>query len=212
MELRQKSPKICSIYYEVCRMKIIGLTGSIASGKTTLANLFRQAGIFVFDADAIVHHLYQNQAKQDIRRFCKDCFVDESIDRNILWQFVKDDDAKLKQLEAIIHPLVREQKNQFLKSCAQQGAKFVVLDIPLLFETNQFYDVDVVILVHTQPKIQKQRALKRGLSEDKYDQLLAKQISSHIKSKRSHFIIDNSFNESLTKKQFDAILHCLSIF
>lgn len=174
-------------------MIILGLTGSIGMGKSTAADLFRAAGIPVHDADATVHELMQSKgaAFTEIAQEFPEAIIDGEINRQILGQIVFADAQKLKILEAILHPKVRAKTDEFLARCAAEKHEIVVLDIPLLYETNAEKRVDVVLVVTASPEIQKQRVLARPhMNEEKFNRILQQQLSDAEKRKRADFIIE----------------------
>src|SRR3954470_14939697 len=140
-------------------MFILGLTGSIGMGKSTTANFFRQAGVPVHDSDAVVHRLYQGEAVGPVEAAFPGVAVDGGIDRaRLSAQIVGRPDA-IKQLESIVHPLVRVVTQRFITDHAARGARVIVLDIPLLFETGGEKNVDAVVVVSAPAEVQRARVL-----------------------------------------------------
>ncbi|WP_342394806.1 dephospho-CoA kinase [Rhodoblastus sp.] len=177
-------------FFEGRRMLIVGLTGSIGTGKSTTAALFRQCGTPVFDADKCVHHLYDGLALEVLGKRFPEALVGERIDRNILAGIVRDKPAALKELEAIVHPLVYRRRDEFLAAHRQAGAHAVLLDIPLLFETGASRSVDLIIVVSAPMALQRQRVLARpGMTEQKFDSLAKAQLPDEEKRKQAHFTI-----------------------
>ena len=173
-------------------MFIIGLTGSIAMGKSTTARLFAEAGAPVHDADAAVHRLYEGPAVAAIEAVFPGTIRGGKVDRAALGQRVLGDAAALKRLEAIVHPLVRESETRFLSEAEAAGAKTVVLDIPLLFETGGEKRVDAVVVVSAPAEIQRQRVLERGVSLERLEAVLARQVPDAEKRRRADFVVDSS--------------------
>jgi len=173
-------------------MFIIGLTGSIAMGKTTTARLFTEESVPVHDADAAVHELYEGEAVAAIEAAFPGVIRDGKVDRAALGQRVLGDPAALQRLEAIVHPLVREAEQRFLEAAEAAGAKVVVLDIPLLLETASANRVDAVVVVSAPAAIQRARVLERGVSAERFEALLARQMPDDEKRQRADFVVDSS--------------------
>jgi len=173
-------------------MFIIGLTGSIAMGKTTTARLFAEEGVPVHDADAAVHELYEGEAVAAIEAAFPGVIKGGKIDRTALGERVLGDPPALQRLEAIVHPLVREAEQRFLKAAEAAGAKVVVLDIPLLLETASANRVDAVVVVSAPAAIQRARVLERGVSAERFEALLARQMPDDEKRRRADFVVDSS--------------------
>ena len=189
-------------------MIIIGLTGSIGMGKTETAKIFNSLKIPVYDADASVHKIYESGnigalAIKDI--FPEAISADGSVDREILGSIVVGNKTNIKKLEEIIHPLLKEDRIDFFKKNINE--EIVVLDIPLLLETNGESQVDYVVVVSTSENIQKQRVLKRSnMTEDKFEKILLSQMPNDIKCQKADFIIDTSISIDDAKKQVLNIL------
>jgi len=185
---------------------IVGLTGSIATGKSEVARLLRERGIPLFDADAAVHELYrQPQVIAAVGKLFPAAIDAACIDRNRLAGEVAGNPDKLARLESLVHPLVREQRMKFLSQW--KSAPLVVLDIPLLYETGGEKDVDAVIVVITKPELQRQRALSRpGMSAGKLDFILARQMPMAEKAARADFVIDNSGSLEDLAREVDRLL------
>lgn len=171
-------------------MIIIGLTGSIGMGKTTTADLFRQAGLPVFDADATVHELYTGPLASEIEAAFPGVTVDKRVDRARLAKCLAGDADAFQKLEAIVHPAVRQAEASFLQQARTAGAPAVVLDIPLLFETGRQNDVDKVVVVSAPADVQRARVLARpGMTPEKFEALLARQLPDAEKRARAHFVV-----------------------
>lgn len=193
-------------------MYLIGLTGSIGMGKSATAQLFNEAGVPVYDADAAVHALYQKggAAVAPIGELVPQAIVDGAVDRNILGQHVLQDGDKLKQLEAIVHPLAGQSQFDFLAAAMADKAQIVVLDIPLLFETGSDGFVDCVVVVSAPFDVQRQRVLARhGMDEARFNDILAKQTPDAEKRRRADFIVDSSISIEDARTQVHAILTAL---
>lgn len=192
-------------------MIVLGLTGSIGMGKSVTARLFAEAGVPVHDADATVHRLYENEAVPLIEAAFPGTTSDGKVDRTKLAARVLGDDAAIKRLERIVHPLVREAEQRFLAEAEARGAPIVVLDIPLLFETGGEKRVEAVVVVTAPPDLQRARALERpGMTEAKLDAILAKQMPDSEKRARAHFIVDSSGGIDSARDQVRGILQAVA--
>jgi dephospho-CoA kinase len=190
---------------------VIGLTGSIGMGKSTTARFFAEAGVPVHDADSAVHRLYAGDAAPIIEAEFPGVSNAEGIDRAKLAKRVLDDPEALRRLEGIIHPLVRREEVQFLDEAERAGAHIAVLDIPLLFETGADRRVDAVVVVTAPAEMQRARALGRiGMTEDKFQALLAKQMPDAEKRRRADFVVDTSKGFDFAREQVHAILRAAS--
>jgi dephospho-CoA kinase len=192
-------------------MFILGLTGSIGMGKSTTARFFADAGVPVHDSDAVVHRLYEGEAVAPVEAAFPGTAVDGKIDRTRLsGKLVGDPDA-IRRLEAIVHPLVRAATQQFLDEQAGRGARVVVLDIPLLFETGGERRVDAVVVVSAPAEVQRERVLGRpGMTADRLDALLARQMSDAEKRARAHFVVDSSRSFDSARAQVHGILRAIA--
>ena len=170
----------------------LGLTGSIGMGKTETAKMFVRLGIPVFDADAAVHSLYEagGAAVGPVEKELPGVTVEGAIDRQRLGQRVLSDPAAIARLEAIVHPLVGQARQQFLQNAARDGADLVVLDIPLLFETGGEGAVDKILVVSAPADVQRRRVLERdGMTPEKLDAILAKQMPDEEKRRRADYVV-----------------------
>ena len=192
-------------------MFVLGLTGSIGMGKSTVAAMFRAEGIPVHDADAVVHELYRGEAAPAIEAAFPGTTRDCAVDRNLLAAVVLDDPAALARLEAIMHPLVAASRDAFLTEAEKNGARLVVLDIPLLFETGGDRWVDAVVLVTAPDAVQKERVSRRpGMTPERLAAILARQRPDAEKRACAHFIIDTGGEFAATARQVRAILRALA--
>jgi len=160
-------------------MKIIGLTGGIAMGKSTAAAMLRRLQVPVHDSDAAVHQLYAKggAAVPLIGQAFPSAIRDGAVDRAALRETVLDKPEALKQLEALIHPLARQHSQVWLQRQRMRRTRLVVLDIPLLFETGRDREVDDIWVVNCPPFVQRQRALARpGMDADKLAAILKRQV------------------------------------
>ena len=191
-------------------MIIIGLTGSIGMGKTTTADLFRQAGLPVFDADATVHALYQGPLAADIEATFPGTTTGGRVDRARLAERLSSDGDAFRRLEAIVHPAVRRAEADFLARSRAAGAPAVVLDIPLLFETGRQGDVDKTVVVSAPAEVQRTRVLSRpGMTEEKFHALLARQMPDAEKRARADFVIPSGDGIAAAKASVEAFLRQL---
>jgi dephospho-CoA kinase len=190
---------------------VIGLTGSIGMGKTATARLFAEAGAPVHDADATVHRLYAGEAASLVEAAFPGVSTAAGIDRGELAKRVVGDAAALKRLEAIVHPLVRREEVRFLDEAERAGAAVAVLDIPLLFETGSERRVDAVVVVTAPPDMQRARAFARpGMTEEKFQGLLGKQLPDAEKRRHADFVVDTSKGFDFARAQVHAILQAAS--
>jgi dephospho-CoA kinase len=174
-------------------MIVLGLTGSIGMGKSTTAKLFAEAGVPVYDADATVHQIYEGEAAPAIEAAFPGTTVDGKVDRTKLSARVVHDPAAMKQLETLVHPMLRAHHQKFLDDAERSGASVAVVDVPLLFETGGEKRVDAVVVVTTSPEIQRARILARdNMTAEKLDHILARQMPDAEKRKRADFIVDTS--------------------
>ncbi|MEH2559536.1 dephospho-CoA kinase [Bradyrhizobium algeriense] len=174
-------------------MRILGLTGSIGMGKSTTAKLFAEAGVPVYDADAAVHKIYEGEAAPAIEAAFPGTTVNGKVDRAKLSAKVVHDQAAIKQLEQIVHPMLGASRKKFLDEAEASGAPVVVMDIPLLFETGGEKRVDAVVVVSTDPATQRERILARGtMTSEALDGILARQLPDAEKRKRADFVVDTS--------------------
>lgn len=172
-------------------MKIIGLTGSIAMGKSVAAKMFRRLGVPVRDSDATIHRLLAKGGAgvAPVARLFPDAIVDGAVDRRKLGAKVFADPAALAHLEAILHPLARQDMKAFLDRHRRQHTKRVVLDVPLLYETGIDAICDLVVVVSASPAIQRQRALSRpGMTDEKLAGILARQMPDSEKRRRADIV------------------------
>lgn len=190
---------------------VLGLTGSIGMGKSTTAEMLRRAGLPVYDADATVHRLYAGPAASSIEAAFPGSVEDGVVNRARLGAMVLGDPARLRQLEAIVHPLVRREEERFLADQAAAGAPIVVLDIPLLYETGGEARCDAVLLVTATPETQRDRVLARpGMNPEKFAALLAQQMPDAEKRRRAQFHVDTGQGLAAAEHQVRAILQALS--
>jgi dephospho-CoA kinase len=188
-------------------MFILGLTGSLAMGKSATAKMFAEEGVPVHDADAAVHRLYDGEAVAAIEAAFPGVASAGRIDRARLGKRVLGDKAAIKKLEQIVHPLVRRAEEQFLAAAERDGAPVAVLDIPLLFETGGERRCDAVVVVSAPADTQRARAFERpGMSEEKFAAILGQQIPDAEKRARADFVVDTSGGFDAARAQVREIL------
>jgi dephospho-CoA kinase len=188
---------------------ILGLTGSIGMGKSTTARLLAEEGAPVYDSDAAVHALYVKggAAVEAVAKEFPAALRDGAIDRAALGPAVLGEPGAMKRLEAIVHPLVRAEQAKFLRQHHAAGAPLVVLDIPLLFETEADKLVDAVIVVTAPADVQRERALAReGMDERKFAHILAKQMPDAEKRERADFLVNTGLGLEEARAQIRAVL------
>lgn len=188
-------------------MIVLGLTGSIGMGKSTTARFFREAGVPVHDSDEAVHRLYAGKAAPLIEAAFPGTVKDGVVDRALLGAHILGDAAALKTVERIVHPLVRADADAFLAEHRAAGRKLVVLDIPLLFETGGEGRVDRIVVVSAPADIQRERVLARpGMSVEKFEAILAKQVPDAEKRKRADFVVESGGGLEAARAAVEAIV------
>jgi dephospho-CoA kinase len=189
-------------------MIVAGLTGSIAMGKSETAKMLAARGIPVFDSDAAVHDMYAagGEAVEPLRALVQEAIGGDGVDRRKLASLVQADPALLKRIEAIVHPLVRARQATFLADAARH-AELAVLDIPLLFETGREKEVDVVIVVSADQEQQRKRALTRpGMTTEKLDFILSRQVPDAVKRAKADYVIDTSVSLADTARHVERLI------
>ena len=194
-------------------MFVLGLTGSIAMGKSTAAHAFRCLGVPVFDADEAVHRLFapSGAAVAPVAAVFPGCLdARGGIDRTALGRLVFGDAAALERLEAIVHPLVRAAERAFLERAAAARRPLVVLDIPLLYETGGEHLVDAVAVVSAPAFVQAQRALRRsGMSADRLAAIRRRQLPDVEKRRRADFVIPTGLDRRHSLCTIVRIVDCV---
>ncbi len=192
-------------------MIVIGLTGSIGMGKTTTAKLFAGEGVPVLDSDEVVHGLYRSEAVPLIEAAFPGTTVSGVVDRQKLGDVLRENPANFGRLEEIVHPLVRKRQEAFLAAARKDDRQFALLDIPLLFETGAESRVDKVVVVSCAPEIQRERVLSRpGMTEEKFEMILARQTPDAEKRRRADFIVDSRSGVEAARDQVREILQKLA--
>ncbi len=205
-------------------MKIIGLTGGIAAGKNFVAEIFKQNGAAIFDADKEVHNLLESDGSiiHQVKKYFPHSFVEKKIDRKILGKIVFDDVKKLEILERILHPQVRKKYEEFLLDAKKQNKKLVVLNIPLLLE-KQGYKCDKVVAVIAAKSVQRKRFLARAKKsdnknflrnksflEEKFAKIHARQMSNSARKDMADFVVDSGLSKLNTISQVQKIFAAIS--
>ncbi|GAN98287.1 dephospho-CoA kinase [Komagataeibacter xylinus NBRC 13693] len=193
-------------------MRVLGLTGGIGMGKSTTAALLKRAGMRVFDADAAVAALQapHGAALPAIGRLVPGSVHDDVLDRAVLRQAALSDPVVMRGLEGIIHPLVRRARQRFLARARRDGCRWVVLDVPLLFETGTDRICDRVVVVSAPASIQRQRVLRRGrMTPAQIDAVIARQMPDAERRRRADVIIETGLSRHETVRQVRRLLYAL---
>jgi dephospho-CoA kinase len=191
-------------------MLVLGLTGSIAMGKSHAARIFGAFGVPVFDADAEVHALMApggDAVDAIVRDFPDVQGPGGGVDRKALGRAVFGDAEALRRLERVLHPRVRAREQRFLALACRQQRKLVVLDVPLLLETGGERRCDRVVVVSAAAFLQRQRALARpGMTSERLAAVRGQQMSEALKRRRADFVIHSGLDRGQTVRQIGAIL------
>ena len=170
-----------------------GLTGSIGMGKSTTAQMFRDLDVPVYDSDATVHALYSGRAAAPIEADFPGTTRNGEVDRTELSKYVVGNETAMKKLEAIVHPLVREEELKFRQTAIDAGEPLAILDIPLLFETGGEKRVDGIVVVTAPADVQRERVLARdGMTEEKFEAILQRQVPDAEKRSKADYVVDTS--------------------
>jgi dephospho-CoA kinase len=179
---------------------VVGLTGSIAMGKSTVAAMFAELGVPTFNADDAVREFYAGGDAKSIEAAFPGVMVEGKIDRERLGARVLGDADALQRLESLVHPAVAKARARFLERAAAEGRRMAIVDVPLLIETGGHSEVDLVVVVSAPDSVQRARALARpGMTEAKLEAILSRQASDTEKRRRAHFIIDTRGAHDLTR-------------
>jgi dephospho-CoA kinase len=188
-------------------MIVAGLTGSIGMGKSTAAKYLRGKGVPVLDADHIVHELYTGEAVPLIEAVFPGTTSGGAVDRQRLAQKVLASEEALKKLEALVHPLVRHTEWRLLLAEQDKGAELVIVEVPLLFETEAHALYDAVIVVSAPADIQRERiAARPGMTPEKIEAIIARQWPDALKRERADFVVDTGVPLEDTYRQIDAVV------
>jgi dephospho-CoA kinase len=195
-------------------MKILGLTGSVGMGKSTAAAMLRRMGVPVYDADAAVHRLMRKGgiAVARVAAAFPGVAKNGAVDRGTLGKRVFGDDAAMKRLEAIIHPLVRQDENRFLGDMRRRRAKLVVMDVPLLFESGRQRRYDATMVVTAPKFLQRARVLARpGMTKATLAAIKARQMSDAEKRRRADYIVPSGLGRALTWRRLRQVLQSFAV-
>ncbi len=195
-------------------MIILGLTGSIASGKSTVLAMCAKLGAATFDADKAVHRLLAQDS--EVATLIAKAFPElpsvMPVDRKALGALVFNSPARLAELEAILHPRVRQMESLCLRKARHEGRRIAVCDIPLLFETGDQKRFDAVISVIAPQEMQQQRALARaGMTPERYQRILARQTPNHLKRIHSDFVIHSGLGKAVSMRELKTIFAKLQV-
>ena len=186
----------------------LGLTGSIGMGKSTTAQMFAELGIPVWDADAAVHKLYSTggAAVSAIQEMYPEAVENGEVSRPALKSLILSNENVLGELESIVHPLVETDRQNFIET---SDSDIVLLDIPLLFETNGDKHLDAIACVNIDAETQRERVLQRGtMTEEQFEQILNKQLPNDVKCSQSDFVIQTD-NLDHAKEQVAHIIELI---
>ncbi len=174
-------------------MLVIGLTGSIGTGKTTASTYLASRGVPVWNADEVVHDLYRGTTALIIENAFPGVVQNGEVDRQLLVRHLISFPQAIEDLEAIIHPLVEHDRARFIEEHRKKGSQIIVLDIPLLFEKSLQDRVDLSLLIAASPVVQRSRVLARPrMSVEKFNILRARQMDQDKKRQKADMIIENS--------------------
>lgn len=187
-------------------MILVGLTGSIGMGKSTAAQMFASLELPVHSADDTVHRLYSGRAAPMVEVLFPGTVENGTVDRAKLSARVLNDEASIKALEALIHPLVREEEEAFLEQAKANGAPAAILDIPLLFETGRDAQMDEIVVVSAPFEVQKTRVLARpNMTEEKFQAILARQVPDAEKRARATHVVETDGPVEATRERLREI-------
>lgn len=189
----------------------LGLTGSIGTGKSTTAAIFREFGIPVHDADAAVHKLYSGEAIAPVGREFPGAIRDGVVDRKALGAILAGSPERFVILERIVHPLVHGLERDAIAAARQAGKRLIVLDIPLLFESHAEGRCDGVLVTRVDTKEQFRRVMARpGMNEALFHAILARQMPMEAKCRRAHAILDTGFGIEAAREEVASLLRALA--
>lgn len=193
-------------------IKILGLTGSIGMGKSTVGKMFEQLDIPVYNVDAEIHKLYMpgGGAVAPIAAEFPDAVVDGRVERPILSKLVVGNEEAIKRLEKIVHPLVGQDRSTFISNAEEKGHTLVVIDVPLIFETKGEKNFHKIIVVSAPAEVQRARVLARDdMSVEKFEAILGRQLPDTEKRKRADYVIDTNCSEEDTFAQVKKLVTTL---
>lgn len=192
-------------------MKIIGLTGSIATGKSTVSAYLQSLGEVVIDCDLIARDCvapHSEGLRQIVATFGSDILLsDGALDRHALGHVIFDNHEKRAQLDAILHPLILEEVDRQVSFWRKKGVDRLFIDMPLLYEIGYEANVDEVWLVYVPQSVQLERLiLRNNITKEEAEQRVYSQLSIEDKKRRANVIVDNSFSKENTYRQVDLLL------
>lgn len=185
---------------------IIGLTGGIGSGKSSILKLFEKLGFVVFDTDQAVHQLMLrgNDGYKRIARILPKVVDYKSVNRTRLAKLIVENPPILKRIEKILHPLVRKSQEEF---ASKNKKRSIVFEVPLLFEKKRESYYDYIVAAIVSPKVQKKRVMARkGMTQEKFDAIISKQVSDLVRMKKADFIIDTNGSKKATFNQIKDLI------
>ncbi|MCA3624881.1 MAG: dephospho-CoA kinase [Methylobacterium sp.] len=189
----------------------LGLTGSIGTGKSATATMLRELGVPVHDADANVHALYRGRAAPLIEEAFPGTVKEGQVDRKKLAAALDGKAEHFRKLEAIVHPLVREEEEKAIAAAKRAGHRLMVLDVPLLYETKGENRCDAVLVTTVSPAVQKKRVMARpGMTEELFHALLKRQMPDAEKRRRAHAILETSRGFPAARSELQALLRALA--
>lgn len=194
------------------KIKHLGLTGSIGMGKSTVGKMFETLGLPLYNVDARIHDLYEpgGVAVGPVGEIFPDAIIDGRVDRPTLSKLVVGNDDAIRKLEKIVHPLVGQDRHEFISKAEQDGHAFVLLDVPLIFETGGEKNFDHIIVVSAPKDVQKKRVLARDdMTEEKFEAILARQLPDAEKRERADFVINTDCSEEETLDQVKTLVEKL---
>lgn len=185
----------------------LGITGSIATGKSTVLKAFAELGVPVLSADQAVAELYEGEAVAPVEAAFPGVTNGEKIDRTLLSQKLNADPSGFKRLETIVHPLVRQKIKKFMDGAEASGEALAVVEVPLLFESGYDYGFDAIGVTWVDEAIQRQRALARpGMTVEKLDTILARQLPQAEKKARATYLFDTGIGIDKTVEMVAALV------
>jgi len=189
---------------------VVGLTGSIAMGKSTVARMFAQLGCPVFDADNAVRDFYQTEGAALVESVFPGVVADGVVDRERLAARVLSEDDAMFRLETVVHPAVALRRARFLEHARELGCRAAFCDIPLLFETGGDRAFDLVVVVSARPEVQRARGLAReGATRAKFEAIMSRQMSDIEKRRRAHFVIDTNGPLDESRAQAESLVRAI---
>ena len=175
-------------------MKVIGLTGGIATGKSTAEKILQDLGCFVIDADKVVHSLYENpEVLKEVKTHFPEAFEEDKLDKKKLASIIFNDPEKRKILESIIHPKVNQEIERWLKEVKEKNPNAIaIVSVPLMIETGSYKKYDEIILIYAPKELQLERLLKKGFSQEEALSRINAQMDIEEKKKYATYIIENT--------------------